>query len=460
MEDILYCKDLYEPIEGDTAKPKDMDDEKWKRLHRKTIGHIRQWLDDSVFSHVSNETDAQVLWKKLEARYEQKTATNKAFLIRKLVNMKFKKGGSITDHLNEFQSVVNQLATMKMVIEDELQALLLLSSLPDSWETLVVTMSNFAPDGKLSMGQVSSSLFNEETRRKLAGTDNAQALVSENRGRSKNRGHKRHEKSKGRSLSRGKSTERAAPSARTCCSQEKFQPNSPFETNLNTFLSSVSTSSSQASYNSFAILNDSSASPEAPIYGLYQCRGDLKTCDCSRCVESAVSQIGLVCPYTYGASLQLDDCMVRYEHVDFRGKLDTSLRYKKCSKSKSNDIEFFRRRDDVLDDLQAAIGFRVSTSGLVEGFAECLGDLSATDCSSCLSDAVGKLKSLCGSAEAADVFSGQCYARYWASGYYDTSSDSSNEEDEVGKTVAIIAGILAALAIVIVLFSFCRKALG
>ncbi|KAA8524670.1 hypothetical protein F0562_011093 [Nyssa sinensis] len=146
MEDILYCKDLYEPIEGDTAKPKDMDDEKWKRLHRKTIGHIRQWLDDSVFSHVSNETDAQVLWKKLEARYEQKMATNKAFLIRKLINMKFKEGGSIADHLNEFQSVVNQLATMKMVIEDELQALLLLSSLPNSWETLVVTMSNSAPD--------------------------------------------------------------------------------------------------------------------------------------------------------------------------------------------------------------------------------------------------------------------------------------------------------------------------
>ncbi|KAA8515633.1 hypothetical protein F0562_018756 [Nyssa sinensis] len=162
MEDILYCKDLYEPIEEDIAKPKDMDDEKWKRLYRKTIGNIRQWLDDSVFSHMSNETDAQALWKKI------------AFLIRKLVNMKFKEGGSIAVHLNEFQSVVNQLATMK----------------------------------KLSMAQVSSSLFNEETRRKLAGTDNAQALVSENRGRSKNRGHKGHGKSKGRSQSRGKSTER------------------------------------------------------------------------------------------------------------------------------------------------------------------------------------------------------------------------------------------------------------
>lgn len=112
---------------------------------------------------------------------------------------------------------------------------------------------------------------------------------------------------------------------------------------------------------------------------------------------------------------------MRYEHVEFLGKLDTSLRYKKCSKSVSEDVEFFRRRDDVLADLQGTNGFRVSSSGLVEGFAQCLGDLSQNDCSSCVADAVGKLKTLCGSAAAVDVFLGQCYAMYWASGYYDVS---------------------------------------
>lgn len=206
------------------------------------------------------------------------------------------------------------------------------------------------------------------------------------------------------------------------CSQEKYQPNSPFEGNLNSFLASVVSSSSQASYNSFAIGNGTSSPPEATVYGLYQCRGDLKIIDCSSCMQSAVNQIGLVCPYSYGAALQLEGCYVRYEHNDFLGKLDTSLRYKKCSKSINNDAEFFRRRDDVLADLQTAIGFKVSSSGLVEGYAQCLGDLNSADCSSCLADAVGKLKTLCGSAAAADVFLGQCYARYWASGYYDFSS--------------------------------------
>ncbi|KAF8413693.1 hypothetical protein HHK36_001685 [Tetracentron sinense] len=85
--------------------------------------------------------------------YERKTASNKAFLIRKLVNLKYKEGNSIAEHLNEIQSIVNQLTSMEMVLDDELQALLLLSSLPDSWETLVVSLSNSAPDGIVTMSQ-------------------------------------------------------------------------------------------------------------------------------------------------------------------------------------------------------------------------------------------------------------------------------------------------------------------
>ncbi|XP_014492539.1 cysteine-rich repeat secretory protein 15 isoform X2 [Vigna radiata var. radiata] len=215
------------------------------------------------------------------------------------------------------------------------------------------------------------------------------------------------------------------------CSEEKYQPNAPFEGNLNSFMSSVVSSSSEVIYNSFAIGNGSSTPQEGNVYGLYQCRGDLHPIECSKCVERSVNEIG---------------------------KLDTSLRYKKCSKGVTSDVEFFRRRDDVLADLQTANGFRVSSSGLVEGFAQCLGDLTLSDCSSCLADAVGKLKTLCGSAAAAHVFLGQCYARYWASGYYHESD--SSDDDQVGKSVAIIVGVFGGLAVLVVLLSICKKAAG
>ncbi|XP_043718446.1 plasmodesmata-located protein 8-like [Telopea speciosissima] len=242
------------------------------------------------------------------------------------------------------------------------------------------------------------------------------------------------------------------------CSQEKYQPNSPFEANLNSLLSSIASSGSQSAFNSFAIGNGTSTSTDTSAYGLYQCRGDLKTTQCAACTQNAVSQISLLCPYCKGASLQLDGCFVRYESFDFLGKLDTNLMFKKCSRSSTNDPEFYRRRDDVLADLQTAIGFRVSTLGLVEGVAQCLGDLNSADCSSCLSEAVSKLKNVCGSVASADVYLAKCYAKYWASGYYDSSSDSS-KEDQVGKSIAIIAGSLAGLAVIVVLLSFMRKAL-
>lgn len=132
MKDFLYCKGLYAPIEDDKAKLTGTSDDDWKKLNQKTIDIIRQWLDDSVFHHVSNEVLAQFLWKKLEDLYERRTVGNKAFFIRKLMNLKFKERGFIVEQLNKMQSIMNQLTSMKMVLEDKLQALLLFSSLPDS----------------------------------------------------------------------------------------------------------------------------------------------------------------------------------------------------------------------------------------------------------------------------------------------------------------------------------------
>ncbi|KAL3649452.1 hypothetical protein CASFOL_005855 [Castilleja foliolosa] len=247
------------------------------------------------------------------------------------------------------------------------------------------------------------------------------------------------------------------------CSQERYQPNTPYETNLNSLLSSIVASSSQTLYNLFAFGNSTGEPPDSAVYGLYQCRGDLKPKDCSTCISSLISQIALLCPYTSGASLQLDGCFVRYEETDFLGRLDDSLRYKKCSAGGGGDRDFLRRRDGVLAGLQGeatSAGFGVSAAGAVEGYAQCLGDLAAADCAACLGEAVVEVKSLCGTAAAGDVFLAQCYVRYWESGYYDDSSSSdSTNQDNVGRTVAIIVGVVVGVAVLIILLSFCKNTL-
>ena len=200
MEDILYCKDLYEPLQLLGQKPAGKSDDAWSILNRKVVGQIRQWVDQSVFHHVAQETDAYKLWTKLSSMYERKTAQNKASVIRRLVNLKYRDGRSVTEHLSDFQGLINLLTNMKMVIDDELQALMLLSYLPDSWDTLIVSLSNSAPQGVLTLDIVKDSMFNEEARRKEQGVvAESEALVSEYRGRTNNRKFHRRDKSKGRS---------------------------------------------------------------------------------------------------------------------------------------------------------------------------------------------------------------------------------------------------------------------
>jgi len=95
------------------------------------------------------------------------------------------------------------LIKAEVKLDDEMQALLLVSLLPASWDTLVAILSNSTPGGKLSMKTVTNSPLIEEARRKERGISmQSKANVIENRGRNeKHRRNNRRERSMGRSKS-------------------------------------------------------------------------------------------------------------------------------------------------------------------------------------------------------------------------------------------------------------------
>ncbi|KAL6335550.1 hypothetical protein AAG906_030679 [Vitis piasezkii] len=88
MEDILYCKELFEPIECKGYKPVTTTEDEWKKLNRKTTGQIRQWVDQSVFHRVAKEVDAYSLWKpepnRSQPRYKARLVV-KGFIVLGLV---------------------------------------------------------------------------------------------------------------------------------------------------------------------------------------------------------------------------------------------------------------------------------------------------------------------------------------------------------------------------------------
>ena len=62
--------------------------------------------------------------------YEKLLVFNKVFLIKHLFNMKMGEGGSVTCHLNDFNTLTRQLSSVKITFNDEVRSPLLLYSLP------------------------------------------------------------------------------------------------------------------------------------------------------------------------------------------------------------------------------------------------------------------------------------------------------------------------------------------
>ncbi|PWZ07170.1 Cysteine-rich repeat secretory protein 60 [Zea mays] len=222
------------------------------------------------------------------------------------------------------------------------------------------------------------------------------------------------------------------------CSQGRYDPGSQYAADVDTALSSLANSAGFTAY-----ANYTSPSPSG-LEGVYQCRSDLPAAVCGVCVKSAVSKLASLCSAAAGAAVQLRACFARYGNDSFLGKQDTTA------------------------------------------MSQCVGDLGAKACTDCVSAAASQLKAGCGYASAAEVYLGKCYARFWSNAggggvpvgggagtggggvgggaagngyaYGGFVPNTYGQHDESGKTLAIIIGLVAAVAIVIVFLSFLRRA--
>jgi hypothetical protein len=159
-----------------------MKDEEWEVLDRKALGTIRLSLAASVAFNISKEKTTKELMDALAKLYEKPSTSNKVFLMKRLFNMKMSEGGSVADHLNEFNTVTNQLSSVKVDFDDEVRALLILCSLPERWNGLVMAVSNsVSGSNTLKFDDVVGVILSEEMRRKSIGETSGNALNMENR---------------------------------------------------------------------------------------------------------------------------------------------------------------------------------------------------------------------------------------------------------------------------------------
>ena len=80
----------------------------------------------------------------------------------------------MTGHLNAFNTVVSQLASVDIKISDEDKFISFLCSLPDSWDSMVIAIGSNATT--LQFHEIVSALLTEEMRRKNMESHNGDAL--------------------------------------------------------------------------------------------------------------------------------------------------------------------------------------------------------------------------------------------------------------------------------------------
>ncbi|VFQ97171.1 unnamed protein product, partial [Cuscuta campestris] len=149
---------------------------------------------------------AEAIWdskdkkaRALSNMYEKPSAGNRVFLMRKLFMMRMNEGSPVADHINEVNSILSRLSSVGMKFDDDTQAVILLSSLPDSWSGFVTTVTETAGTGNLKFDRIRDSVLGEDIRRRNASGGSTSGLLSVSRGRGNNRN----------SGSRGKSSSKA-----------------------------------------------------------------------------------------------------------------------------------------------------------------------------------------------------------------------------------------------------------
>eukprot|EP00253_Pinus_taeda_P010224 PITA_10224 len=169
MEDYLYQEDLYLALVEKTRMPTGMTDEEWNLLNRKVLRTVQLCLTVSVAFNILKETTTE-------------------------------------DHLNDFNTVTSQLCSVRVNFDDEVRALLFLCSLLESWNGLVMAISNSVSGSSiLKFDDVVGAILREEMQRKSSSETSGNALSAESRRRKMERGKSsgyRSKSRKGRSKSR------------------------------------------------------------------------------------------------------------------------------------------------------------------------------------------------------------------------------------------------------------------
>ncbi|GKC70447.1 retrovirus-related pol polyprotein from transposon TNT 1-94 [Tanacetum coccineum] len=109
-------------------------------VYKKAHSALLLCLDNKVLREVNKEDSIVGVWLMLETFYMTKSLANKLYLKKKLFTFYMHSSKKLSEHIDEFNKLIGDLANIDIDIDDEDQALMLLTSLPSSYDNFVETL--------------------------------------------------------------------------------------------------------------------------------------------------------------------------------------------------------------------------------------------------------------------------------------------------------------------------------
>lgn len=140
----------------------------WTPLDQLAQALIGLNVEDNQLLHIRNAANAKEAWETLKDIHEHDSVTNIVTLIRKMYATQMQEGSDLQTHLDKILDLFQKIDMMGEKISDTMRIGIILSSLSQSWNNLVTTLSaGHTGRGDLKLKTVLLSLQDEEIRRKM-----------------------------------------------------------------------------------------------------------------------------------------------------------------------------------------------------------------------------------------------------------------------------------------------------
>lgn len=143
MEALLRIEGLWEHVNGEVEIPEKRDSSEYSRhllKEEKAYGLICLLLDKTQRAHVAGTKTANAAWEALEDQFAKKGVQEAMFLRKRFLTLRMAEGTNIVTHITKMKEMVHEMKLLGVKTADIDFILVLLGSLPTSWDTVVTAL--------------------------------------------------------------------------------------------------------------------------------------------------------------------------------------------------------------------------------------------------------------------------------------------------------------------------------